>query len=691
MIFRGYSVKKIFVLPSYKPKSDSLFETKVLKTYVKERQKSTSDVMDPTNERNNTMRDLRRANSASFARRGASSPPIGRRYSENFTRNSRNRKKKWMPVPFKGKKKQDPALVRRRVLEGGWWQRLTKKMVKDEVQVEPLGEYGIVTNVLYASDSPDATNDFAHTSTTFVHPQEVMDTLVCRGDPYEIRVIGMQVAQWDKFVTAIDGNELVLWSVEKDPGNPHTKLPYIHFSYSRDGTKDPIKAHTYVPIPESKSFVAGFRGIKKKDEKRDEREKCGDDKDERKKKKNKKEKIMKNVEIKFKIVEVDGPNESIRDSVKAFSAVNDQMGDFDKIPHIGWAKTGLTVAAAAATALFDGFSTPDNVMSVDLNFNIPDREKAKTGELHPGKYLRYGYYFFLSEPTDAKLYASVTTPELVQLMLKQDKDYLEKGKKKRKEWDPDLDRPYFPFAYSNYIAIRVTKPTGAGFGRHKFRYLEDAHTLEQIMQNAYGRLESPETTRRRLIQLGQGLCIFDSDDEVSDDWYDRPYPWDNPYLPNRDPLELREAHAARMGDRPRNKPNGGRNRRRRNENRAMAPSLAPENYPGSDGHASFDWSDSSDLSAPGSSRDHARTAARQSQRIMWNKGHEILPASSSREKQNNTSEETRKSSNNLEDASSKGGKRMMRKVSSFLSRSAKTESSNEKKKDDYIRNMRRKN
>jgi len=423
------------------------------------------------------------------------------------------------------KKKRDPVLVRRKILEGGFWTRFARRFIRDEIEVECIGDSSVASSVFYSADTPDATEFFSETQPVFRKPTEDVDNLVYRGDPYEIRVVGMQVARWDTLIPSITGNEIVMFSEEKDQGNSHSILPYIHYDFQRDGTRESTKADEYIPIPSTKSYVAGFKGSHKS-------------------KHPIKVKPKKNVDFRFRLLEIDSPDGSVRNAIDGLENVDEVLTGFSStVPFLGLISPALGMSSVLTARALESFSKPDFIMSVDMSFLIADKRRVKEGTHQAGNYLRYGYYYFLSEPTEAKLYASVKTPQHVQLMLHQDPEYLERMKKKRKKWDPIADREYFPIVETNYIVIRVSEPTGISTGRHKYTFLQDASKLRNIFSNARNERVDPLVTTEQLIMLGGEMGVFDSDDDECncpkciEKRYGRKYPWDNPLDPELAPIE----------------------------------------------------------------------------------------------------------------------------------------------------------
>eukprot|EP00171_Calliarthron_tuberculosum_P006444 IDg6444t1 len=316
--------------------------------------------------------------------------------------------------------------TRRSSVKDGFWRRLGRFFRRDvRVRVESLGPDGLSASALYTDGSIPPNEEYAPTQPIYGRPDSSEGTLVFQGCPFEIRVVGMQVAQFDKLIPAISGNELLMFSREKISSHSHNSAPYIHYDYERDASSESHLPDTYIIIPDTPSFRMA--------------------------------KLISNRTLEF-------------------------------------------------------LSGPDPVMSVDMSFQIANRLRVDNGAAVAGKYLRYGCYFFLSEPVSAKLYASVTTSEHVQLMIRKELDAIPKRRNCRKRIDPVGDHCYLPLTGVSYIVVRVSEPTGSCSGRHRYTQFKDAAKLEYIFKKARGG-EDPDTIRRKLINLGRGIGVFDSDSE----------------------------------------------------------------------------------------------------------------------------------------------------------------------------------
>ena len=274
---------------------------------------------------------------------------------------------------------------------------------------------------------PDTTDYYAVTNQIYEAPSKSATDLVCQGDSFGIRVVGMQVAKWDRLIPAISGNEIVLYSIEQDEERSYIKPPYIHFDYERDGNKDSTKPNEYIPIPDSKSYVAGFKAPKC-----DEEVYIDENGAERKTKHRYRTKVKNHVSVKFKLIEIDSASGAVRYALNGIDELDGIMGEFStKVPFAGLISPSIGIINVVTSKLLERYSSPDFVMSIDMSFQLADKNRLKQGNLPPAKDLKYGYYFFLIEPIDAKHYASVRSPVHVQLMLHQDPEYLEKMKKEK--------------------------------------------------------------------------------------------------------------------------------------------------------------------------------------------------------------------------------------------------------------------
>lgn len=387
----------------------------------------------------------------------------------------------------------------RHVLGNRFWNRFSRVFRRDvRICVEGRGSDGISCSALYASEIPSVCKFYSPTQQIQGKPDRSWGNIVFQGSPFEIRVVGMQVAQFDKLIPAISGNELILFSKEKKSAHQHGKTPYIHFDFERDASNESHHPDKYIKIPDSKTYVAGYEGETSKT--------CSKHRGKSKKK------TKKSVSIDMSILEIDKASHSMRKAISGIDQISNIVPVAGGAPLLSLINPSLGITKLLGGHALDHLSGPDPVMSIDVSFTLANKKRVYRNTAAPGKYLRYGYYFFLSEPQSAKLYASVGASEHVRLMVRrhQTKKILKKPcVKKRGEW---IDQNFIPLAGLSYIVLRVSEPTGQSDGRHRYMQLADAAKLQSLFQRA--RLgEDPAVIQRRLIELGHGLGVFNSDSE----------------------------------------------------------------------------------------------------------------------------------------------------------------------------------
>ncbi len=280
------------------------------------------------------------------------------------------------------------------------------------MKIEALEASGLSTSVLYAPENfpADSKIPFAETSLVGGMPD---GKLVNQDSPFEIRVAGMMVKNFDKYnLRRAGSNELVMYSVQTDPKSSSENgdsLPFIHFDHRSDAYQSIERANTCIPIPASKAYVTGANGKLAQNAKVTEKQGSTDDE--------KKGQTRKSVNVRFKIIELDTPNETVKQAIAGIDVLGGVMSEFAMAaPTLGLLAPALTVAGSVSKHALDSYARPDKVFSVDMDFLLADRKRVKNGTAPNGEYLPYGYYFFLSEPMEATLYASVLTPNNVQLI-----------------------------------------------------------------------------------------------------------------------------------------------------------------------------------------------------------------------------------------------------------------------------------
>ncbi len=135
---------------------------------------------------------------------------------------------------------------------------------KAAVKIEPLDAPGLSASVLYAPEDIPADSEIPFVETMLIGGTP-HGKLVYQDSPFEIRVAGMLVKNFDKYyhLRGAGRNELLMYSVQTDPkssGENGDSLPFIHFDHRSDAYQSIERANTYVPIPASKAYVTGSKG-----------------------------------------------------------------------------------------------------------------------------------------------------------------------------------------------------------------------------------------------------------------------------------------------------------------------------------------------------------------------------------------------------------------------------------------------
>ncbi len=374
------------------------------------------------------------------------------------------------------------------------------------MKIEPLNVPGLSTKVLYAPEDIPADSEIPFVETSLISGSPD-GNLVYRDSPFEIRVAGMLVQNFDKYQLRGAGrNELVMYSVQTDPkssGENGDSLPFIHFDHRSDAYQSIERANTYVPIPASKAYVTGSE-LKPAHYVSD-ADKSESGTDERK------NDPLKSVNVRFKIIELDTPSETVKQAIAGIDMLGGVMSEFSMVaPALGLLSPALTVAGAVSKHALDSYARPDKVFSMDMDFLLADRKRVENGTAPNGEYLRYGYYFFLNEPMEGKLYASVLTPKNVQLMLRRcDTDH---NAPRNIKGEPVASRKFFPLTQVSYLVVRVCEPIYTGERKRRPIQVAHARQLEDIFSRSKSP-EDPEDLKRAIRHLGQQVGFLNSDTE----------------------------------------------------------------------------------------------------------------------------------------------------------------------------------
>lgn len=375
------------------------------------------------------------------------------------------------------------------------------------VKIEPLAD-GLAASVLYAREG--STEDLAPTQLASERPHIDDTDLVYQDSAYEIRVAGMFVRNFDRYSFS-RSNELLLYSVQTDPtaGREAQSLPFIHYEYQRDASNNQTMPNTYIPIPASKSLVLSACTRKAQGNS------AGSSQSHASKGKNgdstMRQKPKKSINVQFRILEMDQPSELVKQAVSGIDDLGGFASSFASVaPFVGVLSPALGLASAVSKRALDSYARPDKVISIDMDFLLANPERVRSGSPPTGEYLRYGYYFFLSEPIEGRLYASVRTPKNVQLLFRR----CSKDRNAPMTWrgSPVVARKYFPLTQVSYLVVRVTEPTGAGTVARRPVQIAHARQLETLFKQAsYG--EDAIQIRNALQTLGKELGVLDMEDE----------------------------------------------------------------------------------------------------------------------------------------------------------------------------------
>ncbi len=423
------------------------------------------------------------------------------------------------------------ARVPRTVLEGGnagpFRQRFLTRMARalrpnPAVKVETLHS-GLSASVLYAPEESLEGEVFVPTALVSGKPSSDDNTLVYRDSAFEIRVAGMFVESFDRFN---GDNELLLYSIQTDPntaGDANQSLPFIHFDYNRDATLTSERPNTYLPIPASKSYVMSSKGCNKVKSKIPDRSNppsltpfspmtsaCPSPSPAMRGLSKKKEHVTKerkSVNVQFRILEMDKPSQTIRDAVSGIDDLGGFVSGFaTAAPFLGVLTPALSMVSSVSKRALDSYAEPEKIVSIDMDFLLADRKRVASGNSACGEYLRYGYYFFLAEPVEGKLWASVRTPKNVQLMLKRCDGEYTRGERIEA-------RKYFPLTDVSYLVVRVVEPTDTVRYNRKPIQMNHAHMLEDLFKRSKPGRDESDNVRNALYQLGREMGVLDSDSD----------------------------------------------------------------------------------------------------------------------------------------------------------------------------------
>lgn len=343
---------------------------------------------------------------------------------------------------------------------------------------------GLPQTVLFASDNIAHTpleEPYRPTEFITIDKDEYVDKqlVVYQQSQFEISVIGMSLSPVD-FGPPKSENDILMYSMQREHGEQGENadvLPYIHYDPLVDGqTPD---ADQFISVPASKSLFMASDGSSNE--------------------------CRRSVNFRFKILQLDKIDESMRRSISAISQLGNHIGQYAaSAPLLGLLSPALSLATCVSKQALDSHSKADKVITIDANFLLAEKkEEQGEGSNHfvhqAGEYLRFGYYFFLNKKVDAKLYASFRTFPNVELMMKRtDIDKMAPN-----------ERLYFPLTGVSYLVIRVTpRVTGMKSTRKPIR-LRHVQRLEELMKSCTQDGVDADSVVERLADLADEVGIGD--------------------------------------------------------------------------------------------------------------------------------------------------------------------------------------
>ncbi|KAI0560910.1 hypothetical protein FGB62_98g033 [Gracilaria domingensis] len=430
-------------------------------------------------------------------------------------------------VSIKVRRKALQSAVDNSVRKRDFYYRYVPYHTRRRVLVE-ASECGTTDSILYAPERPNVGESHQRvTATEFVKvSQDTSSDLVRRDHDFEVSFIGFSVAQQDY----IGDNELLLCSLarksdhhevsESEPSvttssstatgsssndneavdqfqkaklregtvpiTPKNKridlcdlptalpirpgdVPFLHFDPETDGHDTGTEPDAFVPIPGSKRLFIQRKGSKLDGESEG----------------------MRDVSMRFTVMEIDKLNEEQLIAIKSLEEVAKSVGKAaSSVPYLKFISWLLKFANTVGRSALRKVARPDHVMSTDVSFMLAEPKGIKKGDESYeqreefGNYLRYGYYFFLSGPVDAKLYAQTgASTQNVQLLLHRHGYRARMAAVNEKE--------YFPLTGVSYTVVKVTRGCSP-YDMEQRRDMFDRHRgrLTQLLKKYTGTLES---------------------------------------------------------------------------------------------------------------------------------------------------------------------------------------------------------
>jgi hypothetical protein len=211
-------------------------------------------------------------------------------------------------------------------------------------------------------------------------------------------------------------NELLMYSVHLEQDSITNKttegVPFIHFDHADE---HPAGSDRYRAIADARSVVL--------------RSNTND--------------MRTHINLRFKIIEMAPADPLVRTAVEGVADLSAGLSSLSvSLPYLSVLTPAVSLAGNVGRTALDSLSIPHRGQEIDMRFRLLPRDPATWPGLRTGDYLRFGWYFLLAEPVDAKLYASTSTAKNVRLLT----------------YSPTTGK-YFPLLHVTYIVVNVSPPS----------------------------------------------------------------------------------------------------------------------------------------------------------------------------------------------------------------------------------------
>lgn len=425
--------------------------------------------------------------------------------------------------------------------KNNWFKRRQHFRCWNRVSVESTPS-ALADNVFYAPDQYYSQGTNHNTPTDFINTRSDGPNIVRKGDFFEMAFVGMSATPQD----VLSNNELLLYSLTNALEGPHAKwaqlvdeettwtlentktkpaqipsdsmrkidstitsrtvstggrsptakdVPFIHYDPTADGRDVGSEPNSFISIPASKAV---YKQIHPASNKLD---------------------MCAHVNVRFSVMDIDRISTA---QIQAISSLT-QLGEFVKkgsvaLPFMELVSTAFDAVGGLSQVAIKHYSKADNVIWKDMMFRLAEplvnglvgcaseSSISQSCGVNTGSYLRYGYYFFLAENVDAKLYAQThASSNNVRLMLKRT-DY--NGRQKRCN-----ELEYIPLSGVSYVVMKVSSYcTELNEGARVALAKEHKQRIETLahVSNIMGRFDNQPQTRNpfdattRLVKKATG-------------------------------------------------------------------------------------------------------------------------------------------------------------------------------------------